>query len=79
MKNTNGEIKHQFGKGDFLGEQINIDLLEENVSFGTGSDTLLLIIEKNKFFDLITNEYEVTLKLLDSFNFQSEKSLIDEI
>ncbi|MCK5104523.1 MAG: hypothetical protein KAR17_16980, partial [Cyclobacteriaceae bacterium] len=60
------------------GEQINIDLLEENISFGAERDTVLMKIEKNKFFDLITNEYEVTLKLLDSFSIQSEKSLIDE-
>ena len=78
VKNANGEIIDQFVTGDFLGEQINIDLLEENISFGTRGDTALLKIEKNRFLDLITNEYEVTLKLLDSFSIQSEMSQIDE-
>jgi len=78
VKNSNGEIIDQFEKGDFLGEQINIDLLEEDISFGTDEDTVLLKIEKNKFLDLITNEYEVTLRLLDSFSIQSKKAQIDE-
>jgi ATP:ADP antiporter, AAA family len=72
----NGELMDHFSEGDFLGEQINIDLLEENVSFNIDQDTVLLKIEKNKFFDLITNEYDVTLKLLDSFRIQTEKSPI---
>jgi ATP:ADP antiporter, AAA family len=72
----NGELMDHFTEGDFLGEQINIDLLEESVSFNIDEDTALLKIEKNKFFDLITNEYEVTLKLLDSFQRQTEKSSI---
>lgn len=72
----NGELMDHFKDGDFLGEQINIDLLEENVSFNIDQDTVLLRIEKNKFFDLITNEYDVTLKLLDSFRIQTEKSPI---
>jgi hypothetical protein len=71
-----GELMDHFKDGDFLGEQINIDLLEENVSFNIDQDTVLLRIEKNKFFDLITNEYEVTLKLLDSLRIQTEKSPI---
>lgn len=78
VKNANGEIIDRFGKGNFLGEQINIDLLEENISFGAERDTLLLKIEKDKFFDLIINEYDVTIKLLDSFNIQNEKSQIVE-
>jgi hypothetical protein len=78
VKNANGEIIDQFVTGDFLGEQINIDLLEENISIGTKGDTVLLKIEKNRFLDLITNEYEVTLKLLESFSIQSEMSLIDK-
>lgn len=77
VKNGIGEIIDQFEIGDFIGEQINIDLLEENISFGVEGDTVLLKIEKNKFLELITNEYDVTLKLLDSFSFQSKKSLID--
>ncbi len=77
IKKTTGEVIDQFEEGDFLGEQINIDLLEDQVSFGVVGDTVLLKIEKNKFFELITNEYEVTLKLLDSFNIQSEISLLD--
>lgn len=76
IRNSKGEIIDQFSEGDFLGEQINIDLLEENVSFGVIEDTVLLQIDKNKFLDLITNEYEVTLKLLDSFSTQTEFSQI---
>jgi ATP/ADP translocase len=72
VMNNKGEILDHFEEGDFIGEQINIDLLEEGVSFNIQEDTVLLMIEKNKFFDLITNEYEVTLKLLDSFNTQNE-------
>lgn len=78
VKNKNGEIVDQFETGDFIGEQINIDLLEEEISFEVERDTVLLKIEKNKFLDLITNEYEVTLKLLDSFTIQNEKILINE-
>lgn len=74
--NDNGEIIDHFEEGDFVGEQINIDLLEEGVSFNIHEDTVLLMIEKNKFFDLITNEYDVTLKLLDSFSTQNEISPI---
>lgn len=72
----NGNLMDHFTAGDFLGEQINIDLLEENVAFNIDEDSVLLKIEKNKFFDLITNEYDVTLKLLDSFQKQTEKSPI---
>lgn len=79
IKNIQGEFIDQFKEGDFLGEQINIDLLEDNVSFGVVGDTVLLKIDKNKFLDLITNEYEVTLKLLDSFTIQNEISLLDKI
>jgi AAA family ATP:ADP antiporter len=74
--NSKGEILDHFEEGDFIGEQINLDLLEEGTSFSIENDTVLLMIEKNKFFDLITNEYEVTLKLLESFNPQSEISPI---
>ncbi len=70
--NSNGEVLDHFEEGDFLGEQIHIDLLEQGVSFNIHEDTVLLMIEKNKFFDLITNEYDVTIKLLDSFDTQSE-------
>ncbi|MCK5705486.1 MAG: hypothetical protein KAI29_30260, partial [Cyclobacteriaceae bacterium] len=66
VKDLKGELIDTFKEGDFLGEQINIDLLEEGVSFAIVGDTVLLKINKNKFLDLITNEYEVTLKLLDS-------------
>jgi signal-transduction protein with cAMP-binding, CBS, and nucleotidyltransferase domain len=74
--NKKGETIDRFTEGAFLGEQINIDLLEEEVSFNIEEDTVLLKIDKNKFFDLITNEYEVTLKLLDSFQVQGEISSI---
>jgi len=79
IKNAKSEIIDQFEKGDFLGEQINIDLLEENLTIGVGKDTVLLKINKNKFLELITTEYDVTLKLLDSFGLLSKKTLIDEI
>ncbi len=78
VKNSFGEIIDQFKVGDFLGEQINIDLLAEEIVFGVVGDTVLLKIDKNKFLDLITNEYDVTLKLLDSFGIQSEKLWINE-
>jgi hypothetical protein len=67
---------HRFVRGDFLGEQINIDLLEEGSKFDISEDTVLLMIEKNRFLDLITNEYDVTLKLLDSFKTEVEVSAI---
>jgi hypothetical protein len=70
--NKYGEVVDAFKEGDFAGEQINIDLMEEGASFNIEKDTVLLLIEKNKFFDLITNEYEVTLQLLDSFSDQSQ-------
>ena len=78
IRNSKGEIIDSFGVGGFLGEQVNIDLLEDNVSFNVVSDTVLLQINKGKFLDLITNEYEVTLKLLDSFNVQDELSHFQE-
>lgn len=78
VRNGIGELMDQFKVGDFLGEQINIDLLEENVSFGVIGDTVLLKVEKDKFLDLITNEYEVTIKLLDSFSSQDKMSQIEE-
>jgi AAA family ATP:ADP antiporter len=71
-----GERVHRFVRGDFLGEQINIDLLEEGSKFDISEDTVLLMIEKNRFLDLITNEYDVTLKLLDSFKTEVEVSAI---
>lgn len=77
VKDLKGELIDTFKEGDFLGEQINIDLLEEGVSFAVVGDTVLLKINKNKFLDLITNEYEVTLKLLDSFSGQNKK-LVNE-
>ncbi|MCK5368811.1 MAG: cyclic nucleotide-binding domain-containing protein, partial [Cyclobacteriaceae bacterium] len=77
VKDLKGELIDTFKEGDFLGEQINIDLLEEGVSFAVVGDTVLLKINKNKFLDLITNEYEVTLKLLDSFSGQNIK-LVNE-
>ncbi len=76
VRNSKGEIKDQFKEGAFMGEQINIDLLEEEVVFSVEEDTILLKIDKNKFFDLITNEYEVTLKLLESFQVEEEMSSI---
>lgn len=71
-----GNTLHSFTAGDFLGEQINIDLLEEGVTFTSEEDSVLIKIEKNKFFDLITNEYEVTLKLLNSFEVEEKISSI---
>jgi ATP:ADP antiporter, AAA family len=65
----------RFEQGSFLGEQINIDLLDEEVSFVADEDTVLLRIEKNKFLELITNEYDVTIKLLESLNTRSEISV----
>ena len=47
IKNAKGEMIDQFGEGDFLGEQINIDLLEENITFGVEKDTVLLKFDKN--------------------------------
>jgi hypothetical protein len=78
VRNNLGEIIDQFSKGEFLGEQINIDLLDESATIGVIGDTLLLKIDKSKFLDLITNEYEVTLKLLDSFRSQGQISHIPE-
>lgn len=75
-KSKEGKIIDQFKKGDFLGEQINIDLQEEFSSISIKGDTVLLRIEKNRFLDLITNEYDVTLTLLDSFSSQRETNLI---
>lgn len=76
IRNGFGEIVDQFNEGEFLGEQVNIDLLEEKVTFSVVGDTMLLKINKSKFLDLITNEYEVTLKLLDSFGVQGQTSEI---
>jgi CRP-like cAMP-binding protein len=73
VKNIKGELIDQFNKGDFLGEQINIDLLTEEVAFTVVGDTVLMKIDKNQFLELITKEYDVTLKLLDSFGIQSDK------
>jgi len=78
IKNKSGELIDRFNTGDFIGEQVNIDLLEDHVIFSVVEDTVLLKIEKSKFLDLITNEYEVTLKLLDSFNIEGEYTLINE-
>lgn len=72
IRSEDGDLIDQFDQGDFIGEQINIDLMEDNASFGVIEDTVLLKIEKSKFLDLITNEYEITLKLLDSFNIENE-------
>ncbi len=69
-------IIDQFTKGDFLGEQINIDLQEKFSSIRVKGETVLLRIEKNRFLNLITNEYDVTLTLLDSFSAQRENSNI---
>ena len=76
VKSALGELIDKFDEGEFLGEQINLDLMEENISFGISGDTLLLKIDKNKFLDLITNEYEVTIKLLESFSMEDEMSHI---
>jgi len=65
----------RFEQGSFLGEQINIDLLDEEISFVVDEDTVLLRIEKNKFLELITNEYDVTIKLLESLNTRTEISV----
>ncbi|MDZ7608257.1 MAG: cyclic nucleotide-binding domain-containing protein [Cyclobacteriaceae bacterium] len=65
----------RFEQGSFLGEQINIDLLDEEVSFVADEDAVLLRIEKNKFLGLITNEYDVTIKLLESLNARTEMSV----
>lgn len=70
VKNELGELLHQFEEGDFLGEQVNIDLLADDALIGISGDSLLLKIDKSKFLDLITNEYEVTIRLLDSFDIQ---------
>ena len=78
IKGNQGELMAHFGEGDFLGEQVNIDLLDDHISFGVVADTVLLQIDKNKFLDLITNEYEVTLKLLDSFSIQGEITELSE-
>ena len=78
VKNGIGEMIDDFQTGDFLGEQINIDLLEENVSFSVVGDTVLLKVDKDKFLDLITNEYEVTIKLLESFGIQNKMSQFEE-
>ncbi len=74
VRDNTGEVIDQFVKGDFMGEQINIDLMSEGVSTGVIGETVLFKIEKNKFLDLITNEYEVTLKLLESFESPKEYS-----
>lgn len=66
--NDQHELIDYFERGDFIGEHINIDLLEEEISMRVEGDTILFKIEKNRFLDMITNEYEITLKLLDSFN-----------
>lgn len=63
----NNEVTDQFEKGDFVGEQINIDLLDTNLYLRINSDSLMYRIDKNKFLDLITDEYEVTIELLNSF------------
>ncbi len=72
VKSERGELLDQFSKGGFIGEQINIDLSQEKISFEIIGDTVLLKIPKNKFLDLITNEYDVTLKLLDSIAIERE-------
>ena len=74
IRNSNSNVVDQFGDGDFLGEQINIDLMEDEISINIVGDSVLLKIEKSKFFDLITNEYDVTLKLLNSFD-EHEKEI----
>ena len=66
--NSSHDLIDYFERGDFIGEHINIDLLEEDISIKVEGDTILYKIEKNRFLDMITNEYEITLKLLDSFN-----------
>jgi len=72
VRDKDNAVIDRFEQGAFLGEQINIDLLDEEVSFVADEDTVLLRIEKNKFLELITNEYEVTIKLLESFNTRTE-------
>ncbi len=75
VRDKNNILIDRFEQGSFLGEQINIDLLDEEVSFVADEDTVLLRIEKNKFLELITNEYDVTIKLLESLNTRSEISV----
>ena len=72
VKSEDGALLDQFSEGSFIGEQINIDLSQENISFVVIGDTVLLKIPKNKFLDLITNEYDVTLKLLESIGVERE-------
>ena len=55
--------------------EVNKLFMEEEISMRVERDTILFKVEKNRFLDMITNEYEITLKLLDSFNIGQKVAL----
>ncbi len=57
----------QYKEGAFLSEQILIELIDNQRYLLVEEDVVMFKINKNKFFDLVSDDYDVTLKLVQSF------------
>ena len=65
MVDSDKQAIRLYSPGDFLGEDFSYERLRQPVSFRFSVDSVLLMIGKNEFYDLVTSDFDVTLKLLD--------------
>jgi ATP:ADP antiporter, AAA family len=60
-----GQLVRSYRPGEFMGEDFSYERIRHSVHFRFSEDTVLLLIGKNEFYDLVTSDFEVTMKLLD--------------
>ena len=60
-----GQLIRSYRPGEFMGEDFSYERIRHSVHFRFSEDTVLLLIGKNEFYDLVTSDFEVTMKLLD--------------
>ena len=67
LDEDDGRWVKQYREGTFLSEQILIELIDNQRFLMVDEHAVLFRINKNKFFDLVSEDYRVALKLVESF------------
>jgi len=60
-------VEQEFGEGSYLGEIIFAGEQKSGYKLIMAAGTVCLQIEKNKFYDLVCNDFDITERILESF------------
>jgi AAA family ATP:ADP antiporter len=76
LRSTDQEVLQSFEIGDFIGE-ILAGESSEAADFYVVENTVLLQIDKNRFYELVSNDIDITFQIMRAMDVHNKKTLVE--